>query len=210
MAFLSETAVEQALLDQLQRLGYTREREEEIGPDGKRPERESYTDVILTKRLAAAVARLNPHIPAEARQDALRKVTQVGLPGLLEENRRMHRLLTEGVDVEYEGEDGTLTAGKVALLDFARPANNDWLVTKQWNIPRLPLQFFQACTQPTEAFRRCFRPKQSDALIAILRCAHAQPFAPWFQAHISKLECKHLAHPHPGFAQNCEDQSIGL
>ena len=132
MAFLSEAAVEQALLDQLQRLGYTREREEVIGPDGKRPERESHTDVILTKRLAAAVARLNPHIPAEARQDALRKVTPVGLPGLLEENRRMHRLLTEGVDVEYEGEDGTLTAGKVALLDFARPANNDWLVVNQF------------------------------------------------------------------------------
>lgn len=47
MAFLSEAAVELALLDQLQRLGYSIEREEDIGPDGLRPERESHDEVML-------------------------------------------------------------------------------------------------------------------------------------------------------------------
>ncbi len=132
MAFLSEAAVEQALLDQLRALDYSIEREEDIGPDGHRPERESHDEVVLKKRLGDAVARLNPGLPLEARQDAIRKVTQSELPSLLEENRRLHKLMTEGVDVEYYADDGTLTAGKVALIDFEHPEQNDWLAVSQF------------------------------------------------------------------------------
>ena len=132
MAFLSEAAVEEALLAQFQSLGYIRGREEIIGPDGKQPERDSYDEVVLRKRLATAVARLNPHVPAAAQQDAIRVVLQAGLPSLLEENRRLHTLIVEGVDVEYFADDGTLTAGKINLIDFAHPAHNDWLVVSQF------------------------------------------------------------------------------
>lgn len=132
MAFLSEAAVEQALLAQFQSLGYTRAYEEVIGPDGKHPERESHDEVILKKRLSTAVSRLNPSVPAEAQQDAVRKVLQSELPALLEENRRLHTLLTEGVDVEFYADDGTLTAGKVRLIDFAHPEHNEWLVVSQF------------------------------------------------------------------------------
>ena len=132
MAFLSEAAVELALLEQLRGLGYSIEREEDIGPDGQRPERESHDEVVLKKRLEDAVARLNPGLPLEARQDAVRRVIQSELPSLLEENRRLHKLLTEGVDVEYYAEDGTLTAGKVALINFEHPEQNDWLTVSQF------------------------------------------------------------------------------
>jgi type I restriction enzyme R subunit len=132
MAFLPEAAVESALLDQLRVLGYSIEGEEDIGPDGHRPERESHDEVVLRKRFEDAVERLNPEVPAEARQDAVRKVTQSELPSLLEENRRLHKLMTEGVDVEYYADDGTLTAGKVTLIDFDHPENNDWLVVSQF------------------------------------------------------------------------------
>jgi type I site-specific restriction-modification system R (restriction) subunit len=64
------------------------------------------------------VARLNPALPPEPQADAVRRLIQSELPNLLEENRRLHRLLTEGADVEYYADDGTLTAGKVRLLDF--------------------------------------------------------------------------------------------
>jgi len=132
MAFLSEAAVEQALLDQLRALDYAIEREEDIGPDGQRPERESHDEVVLKKRFEDAVARLNPDLPLEARQDAVRRVMQSELPSLLEENRRLHKLITEGVDVEYYANDGTLTAGKVALIDVERPEQNDWLAVSQF------------------------------------------------------------------------------
>lgn len=132
MAFLSESEVEQTLLEQLQELGYRTEREEDIGPDGKRPERDSYAEVVLKKRFEDAVARLNPDMPAEARQDAVRRVMQSELPSLLEENRRLHKLMVEGVDVEYYANDDTLTAGKVALIDYEHPEQNDWLAVSQF------------------------------------------------------------------------------
>lgn len=132
MAFLSEAAVEQALLDQLHALGYSIEREEDIGPDGHRAERESHDEVVLKKRFETSVARLNPGLPVEAHQDAVLRVMQVELPSLLEENRRLHKLMTEGVDVEYYADDGTLTAGTVALIDFEYPELNDWLAVSQF------------------------------------------------------------------------------
>jgi len=134
MTFLSEAAVEQALLDQLRVLGYGVGHEEFIGPDGKHPERESHDEVILRKRFEGAVARLNPGLPPEAQQDAIRQVLQSELPSLLEENRRLHKLMTEGVDVEYYADDGTLTAGKVRLIDFEQPENNDWLAVSQFTV----------------------------------------------------------------------------
>lgn len=132
MAFLSEADVELTLLEQFKGLGYGVASDEVIGPDGHNPERESYAEVILNQRFKDAVARLNPDLPEEARQDAVRKVMQSELPSLLEENRRLHKLMTEGVDVEYYANDGTLTAGKVALIDFEHPEQNDWLAVNQF------------------------------------------------------------------------------
>lgn len=132
MAFMSEAELEQMLVDQLTMLGYSIAEEDVIGPDGSHPERESHDQVILTRRLTEAVARINQNVPEEARADAVRKLTQTEFPTLLEENRRIHKLLTEGVDVEYYDVDGTIKAGKVNLIDFENLDNNDWLVVNQF------------------------------------------------------------------------------
>lgn len=132
MPFLSEAEIETALLAQLAGLGYATTSDEIIGPDGSAPERESHDAVVLQKRLEEAVLRLNPALPPEARADATAKITQLEFPALLEENRRIHTLLTEDVDVEYFGSDGVLTAGKAALIDFDRPERNDWLAVRQF------------------------------------------------------------------------------
>lgn len=134
MAFLSEAAVEQALLEQMHVLDYSIEREDDIGPDGRRPERESHDEVVLKRRFEDAVARLNPDLPLEVHQDAVRRMMQSELPSLLEENRRIHKLITEGVDVEYYADDGTLTACKIALIDFEHPEKNDWLAVSQFMV----------------------------------------------------------------------------
>ena len=134
MAYLSEAAVEQVVLDQLGRLGYAVATDAEIGPDGKAPAREAYADVVLVRRLTAAIERLNPAIPAEARGDALRKVLATEKPSLFEENRRLHKLMVEGVDVEFYGEDGTIRGDKVRLIDFDDVAANDWLATGQFTV----------------------------------------------------------------------------
>jgi type I restriction enzyme R subunit len=134
MAFISEAEVENLLLGQLRGLGYEIAFEGEIGPDGKAPAREAYSDVVLLKRLTSAIDRLNPHIPAEARGDALRKILATEKPSLVEENRRLHKLIIEGVDVEFHSEDGTIRGDKVHLVDFDHPEENDWLATGQFTV----------------------------------------------------------------------------
>jgi type I restriction enzyme R subunit len=134
MAYLSEAAVEQVVLDRLGGLGYAIATDADIGPDGKAPEREAHADVILAKRLIAAIEKLNPTIPAEALGDALRKVLATEKPSLVEENRRLHKLIVEGVDVEFYSEDGTIRGDKVRLVDFDDLSANDWLATGQFTV----------------------------------------------------------------------------
>jgi len=134
MAYLSEAAIEQVVLDHLTSLGYSIATDAEIGPDGKAPEREAYADVVLVKRLTVAIEKLNPVIPAEARGDALRKVLATEKPSLVEENRRLHKLMVEGVDVEFYSDDGTIRGDKVRLIDFDDLAANDWLATGQFTV----------------------------------------------------------------------------
>lgn len=55
-------------------------------------------------------------------------------PSLIEENRRIHKLLTDGVDVEFSTGDGAIKGDKVWLIDFDEPENNDWLVTNQFTV----------------------------------------------------------------------------
>jgi type I restriction enzyme R subunit len=134
MAYLPEAAIEQIVLDQLRGLGYATASDAEIGPDGKAPEREAYAEPVLAKRLSSAIARLNPGIPAEARGDALRKVLATERPSLVEENRRLHKLIVEGVDVEFYAEDGTIRGDRVRLIDFDDVGANDWLATGQFTV----------------------------------------------------------------------------
>jgi type I restriction enzyme R subunit len=134
MPFITEAAVEGMLLEQLASLGYTLATDAVIGPDGSQPEREAYADVILRGRLEAAVERLNLHIPAEAREDAIKKVLAAHSPSLIEENRRLHRAIVDGVDVEFYAEDGTIRGDKVRLVDFDDPEANDWLASGQFTV----------------------------------------------------------------------------
>ena len=134
MAFLSEAELEELLLQTFERLGYRRTTDAEVGPDGISPERESYGDVILQRRLVKAIERLNPHIPFEARQDALRSLVATVTPSLVEENRRLHRVMVAGVGVEYYDQDGTIRGDTVRLIDFEKIDANDWFVLSQLTV----------------------------------------------------------------------------
>jgi len=133
MTTLTEAEVEAVLLDHLERLGYTCLNDAVSGPDGSAPERDAYSDTILPRRLREAVARLNPHIPEDAREDALRRVVAAERPSLIEENRRLHRAMVEGVPVEFRAEDGTIRGDAVRLVD-PEDRLNDWLAIGQFTV----------------------------------------------------------------------------
>ncbi|RWK11867.1 type I restriction endonuclease subunit R [Mesorhizobium sp.] len=129
-----EDIVEDAAIGIFEDLGYAYAPSQQISPDGSAPERDAYSDTVLTARLAAAVERLNPSIPAEARASAIKQLFVTEKPSLVEENRRIHRLLTEGVDVEFIVANGEIKGDKVWLIDFDNVDNNDWLVTNQFTV----------------------------------------------------------------------------
>jgi type I restriction enzyme, R subunit len=112
MTKLAESHVEAAALTWLAELGYTTAHGPVLSPDGAAPERASYADVVLVARLRAALARINPHLPAAVLEEVVKQVQQTELPDLIQENRRLHRLLVEGVDVEVERADGSIGGDK--------------------------------------------------------------------------------------------------
>ena len=134
MSHVTESLVEEAALEWLAGLGYAVLYGPDISPDGSRPERGSYDQVLLTERLREALARLNPHLPAETLEEVLRKMQQTETPSLIEENRRLHRYLIEGVSVEVAREDGSIGGDVARLIDFADMDANDWLAVNQYTV----------------------------------------------------------------------------
>jgi type I restriction enzyme R subunit len=134
MATLSEADVEAILLSHLEGLGYTCLNDSATSnPDGPAPEREAYSDVILAARFRAAIDRLNAHIPPEAREDAIRKVLAAERPNLIEENRRLHRLMVDGVQVDFRADDGSIR-GDIVRLHDPDDGQNDWLAISQFTV----------------------------------------------------------------------------
>ena len=131
---LNESIVEDAALEWFGELGYAVGHGPHIAPDEPAAERESFGEVVLVGRLRAAIWRLNPSIPEEARDEALRKVLRVGTPSLTQTNRAFHRMLRDGVPVEYPRPDGTIAGDPVRLVDFEDARANDWLAVNQFTV----------------------------------------------------------------------------
>jgi type I restriction enzyme R subunit len=108
MGILAESHVEEAAVAWLAELGYTHANGFSIAPDGNNPERASYGEVFLMTRLEAAIARLNPGLTPETLAEMLARLKQVESPNMVEENRRLHRYLIEGVPVEVHRPDGSI------------------------------------------------------------------------------------------------------
>jgi len=132
--YVTESVVEDAALEWLRGLGYQVLFGPDIGPGEPAAERASYADVVLVERLRNALARINPKIPPEAREEAVRKALLTESPGLCANNRRLHRLLVDGVPVEYRTDDGRIVHDQVWLIDFDDPDNNDRLAANQFTV----------------------------------------------------------------------------
>jgi len=130
----TEDHVEQACLDWLEALGYSVLHGPDISPDGYTPERAAYDVTILIDRFKTAFHNINPNLSANAYDDALRKLQQTDFPSLVEENRRLHQLMVDGVDVNITRDDGSIGTDKARLIDFEDPANNDWVAINQFTV----------------------------------------------------------------------------
>ena len=129
---ITEDSIEQVFIQELVALGYTYLHGATISPDGSQQERE-FSEVVLRQRLQNAIATINPNVPAEAQEEALRKVLRSDSPSLYHNNYTFHRYLTEGVEVEYR-KGNRIVGDKVWLVDYSNPESNEFLVVNQFTV----------------------------------------------------------------------------
>lgn len=130
----AESVIEEACLELLRDAGWATCHAELLEPEGSAPERASYADVTLSGRLHSALVRLNPDLPASALDEAARKVARLAGPDLVARNRTAHRMLVDGVDVEYRDAGGAIRGAQAQLIDYADPRANDLLAVNQLTV----------------------------------------------------------------------------
>ena len=132
----TESIVEDAALAWLEALGYTVLHGPAIavGEPGAERSDPAYRDVVLDGRLRQALFQLNPDLPYEALEDAYRKLTRSDAPSLVVRNRALHRMLVNGITVEYRRKDGSIAGAQARAVDFDTPNNNDWLAINQFTV----------------------------------------------------------------------------
>ncbi|MBI5206152.1 MAG: type I restriction endonuclease subunit R [Nitrospirae bacterium] len=136
MTTITESIIEQATLDWFKELGYSLLSGPDIAPGELFSERASYSDVLLENRVKSALVNINPAIPQEALEDAYRKLIRAihESPLLAANNHRFHKMLTDGVNVEYKDTEGRIVGDSVRIIDFDNSDNNDWLVVNQFTV----------------------------------------------------------------------------
>jgi type I restriction enzyme, R subunit len=133
MSRITENHIELLAIERLEELGYDYVYGPDIAPDSETPERKKFDEVLLLGRLRHAVRRINPYIPPDAQEEAIREIQRIASPELIANNEAFHRALTEGIPVvkKVEGEE---RGDRVWLMDFANPLNNDFLVSNQFTV----------------------------------------------------------------------------
>jgi type I restriction enzyme R subunit len=134
MSAFVESHVEEAALEWFGELGYEVRNGPDISPGGASPERTSYNEVVFVGRLRSAALALNPLLSSAVVDEAIRRVLRRDSPSLVEENRRLHQLLVDGVDVEGKTPTGEVAFFRVRLVDWEDADANDFLVVNQFTV----------------------------------------------------------------------------
>ena len=131
---ITEADVEEAALDWLAEIGWQIVHGPDMAPDAPNSERSDYGQVVLERRLRDALGELNPGLPAEALDDAFRKLTRPEGATLEARNRAFRRMLVDGVTVEHRTDGGAMRGAQARIVDFDDPATNDWLAVNQFTV----------------------------------------------------------------------------
>lgn len=134
MTTITEDDVEQLALGWLSDVGWESVNGGDIAPETAGAERDDFGDVILERRLRDAIDRLNPGIRFDAHEDAFRKLMNPQGTTLGVKNESFHRMLVEGVNVEYRDIDGRIRGAQVKVIDFDDVGANDFLAVNQFSV----------------------------------------------------------------------------
>ena len=131
---ITEDHIEEEALRMLKEEGYDYIYAPSIAPAPEgNGERKKYSEVVLVDRLITALEKINPKVPKEAIEEAVKKVLRSQTQNLISDNQQFHNLLVNGVDVEYR-KDGRIKGDKVWLFDFENIKKNEFLAVNQFTI----------------------------------------------------------------------------
>lgn len=125
--------VEQPAIELLESLGWTHANlyTEVFGEHGTEG-RDSEHQVILTRRLRAALEKLNPGLPADAYAQAIEQLTRDRSKQLaVNANREVYELIKDGVKVTVPDEHGGQATETLRVIDWTAQANNDYFLASQ-------------------------------------------------------------------------------
>jgi type I restriction enzyme R subunit len=130
MAGMSESAWEQLVMDELGELAWEPRDGKQIAPGSG--ERESWSELIIPRRLREAITAINPGLPPSAVEDAVQIVLTATSRDARAENLRMHEFLTRGIRaVTYTDKYGAVQNPTIRLIDPRDPEKNDFMAAHQ-------------------------------------------------------------------------------
>ena len=182
---ITEDQLEELAVGWFQETGWSFANGAEISPEGAASERSDFRTVVLKARLASAVQRLNPKLPPATVEKVVHVVTTPTETSLPRNNRAVdsfapaqsgyrpalravglarppsgsaHRLLMDGVKVEYTNAQGEEETEHAQFIDFQNPAKKDFLVVNQL----------------TPSLRRCRPAVQRSGVVCLARLRTAR------------------------------------
>ena len=123
--------VEKPAIDQLQSIGYTYINGDELLPEHPSQERDSLRDIILIKRLAKSIKRINPWINEDNLLKVIRDTVHIQSPSLIEANQTFYENIVKYMSYEQDLGQGRRSQ-TVKLIDFENFDNNEFLVVNQF------------------------------------------------------------------------------
>lgn len=133
MLNINENTIEQSAIATMQSLGWDYTYGKTILLGCQNEWRERTGEVILKPLLAAAIAKLNPDLPAAEVENVVAMVCRADTGDLAERNRGAYEWLRNGVPYRYQAQ-GEQKFEVVRLVDFGVPAHNDFRIVNQLDI----------------------------------------------------------------------------
>ncbi len=120
----TENTYEYAIIELLQNMGYRHVYAPNIERD--------YTCALYLEELENALISVNPTLPKEAIDEAIRKLISFENAELVQKNMLFTKWLQQGIELSYynEKEKQSLSA-QVFLIDYKNTENNSFIVANQ-------------------------------------------------------------------------------
>ncbi len=139
---MNETELENLCLNWFHDGGWDVVSGADIAPDSDTPARSDYSEIVLQEVLTQAIISINPHLPKECIEQVMAQVLKPESLDLITNNRYFHRMLLEGVPVQYKV-DGKIKHDTAFLIDFEKVDNNRFMAINQFTVmgskqPRRP------------------------------------------------------------------------